>query len=112
MTAHRVPMGGVTVGNAGLWSAVVDRSEQKPRDDDLAAVALVLSLIGLVGCLPVGVAGLVMGYRSRDRIRRSDGALGGGGTARVAIVVGWIAVTVSVLALLAFLVAAVIRRST
>lgn len=82
------------------------------RDDDLAAVALVLSLIGLLGCLPVGVVAIVLGHRSRDRIRGSGGALRGAGTARAAIVIGWAGVAVSVLALLAFLVAAALRRGT
>lgn len=78
----------------------------------MAKVALVLSLLGLLGCLPVGLAGLAIGYRSRDRIRASAGALTGEGTARAAIVLSWVGIAVSVLALVAFMAAAAVRHST
>lgn len=78
----------------------------------MAKVALVLSLLGLLGCLPVGLVGLAIGYRSRDRIRASGGALSGEGVARAAIVISWVGVAISVLALLAFVVASAIRRTS
>lgn len=78
----------------------------------MAKVALVLSLLGLLGCLPVGLVGLAIGYRSRDRIRASCGSLGGEGVARAAIVLSWVGVAISVLALLAFVIASAIRRTT
>ena len=74
-------------------------------NDDGATVALLLSVVGLLGCLPVGAAGLAMGYLARERIRAADGALGGGGTAKWAIIIGWVAVTMSVVALIGLLVA-------
>lgn len=88
------------------------RLGQQTREDDLAKVALVVSLLALMGCLPVGVVGLAIGTRSRDRIRSSDGALTGEPIARAAIVISWIGITISLLAMLAFVVAAAIRRST
>jgi hypothetical protein len=80
------------------------------RNDDGATVALLLSVLGLMGCLPVGAAGLAMGYFARDRIQQADGALGGARTARAAIVIGWVAVSISMLALLALAVAGVVMR--
>jgi hypothetical protein len=80
------------------------------RSDDGATVALLLSVIGLLGCLPVGATGLLLGYLARDRIRKAEGALSGEGTARAAIVVGWVAVAVSLVALLAVAVAALVIR--
>lgn len=73
--------------------------------DDGATVALLLSVIGLLGCLPVGAAGVAMGYSARARIEAAGGALGGERTARAAVVVGWIAVGISITALLAIMVA-------
>jgi Domain of unknown function (DUF4190) len=75
-----------------------------PASDDAATVALLLSVVGLLGCLPVGAAGVAMGYVARARIRDSDGALGGERTAHAAIVVGWIAIGISVVALIVLLV--------
>jgi len=86
--------------------------DRPQREDDLAKVALVVSLLALLGCLPVGFVGLAIGYRSRDRIMASEGALGGERTARAAIVISWIGISISVLALVAFLVMVAIRRST
>lgn len=74
-------------------------------------MALLLSVIGLLGCLPVGAAGVAMGYSARARIRAADGALAGERSAAAAIVVGWVAVGISVLALLALLLAMAITRS-
>lgn len=73
--------------------------------DDVATVALLLSVVGLLGCLPVGVTGVAMGYSALARIRAADGELGGERTALAAVRVGWVAVGVSVVALLALLVA-------
>ena len=84
--------------------------DPQPRDDDGATVALLLSVVGLLGCLPVGAAGLAMGYLARERIEKADGALRGERTARAAIVIGWVAVSISVLALMALLVAAALTR--
>lgn len=85
--------------------------ERPPRNDDGATVALLLSVIGLLGCLPVGAAGVAMGYSARARIRAADGAVGGERSAAAAIVIGWVAVGISVLALLALLLALAITRS-
>jgi hypothetical protein len=74
-------------------------------NDDGATVALLLSVVGLLGCLPVGAAGLAMGYLARERIRAAGGALGGERTAYWAVVIGWVAVAVSVVALIGLLVA-------
>ncbi len=92
-----------------LASAAVGAPE-RARDDDGATVALVLSIIGLLGCLPVGAVGLLMGYAARERIQRSAGAVGGERTARYAIVIGWVAVSISVLALLTFAVLMAVTR--
>jgi hypothetical protein len=91
-------------------SAAVSPSDAPVRNDDGATVALLLSVLGLMGCLPVGAAGLAMGYLARERIQAADGALGGAGTARAAILIGWVAVSISVLALLALAVAAALTR--
>jgi hypothetical protein len=74
------------------------------RTDDAATVALLLSVVGLLGCLPVGAAGLAMGYVARARIRDSNGELGGERTANAAVIVGWIAIGISVVALIVLLV--------
>jgi hypothetical protein len=90
------------------------RSHRRPasqRTDDGATVALLLSVFGLLGCLPVGAAGLAMGYLARERIRAADGALGGERTARAAIVVGWVAVCLSAVALVGLALAAIVTGS-
>ena len=81
------------------------------RTDEGVTVALLLSVIGLLGCLPVGAVGVAMGYSARARIRAADGALGGARSAAAAIVVGWVAVGISVVALLALVVAMAVTGS-
>nr|HMR97173.1 hypothetical protein [Microthrixaceae bacterium] len=99
---------GARVGQAGPMRD--DRSG--PPEDDVAPVALLLSVIGLLGCFPVSLTALAIAYLSRERIRKSDGALGGERTVARAIVLGWVGVGVSVVVFLVFSVAAVIRRGT
>lgn len=81
-----------------------------PPEDDVAPVALILSVIGLLGCFPVSLTALAIAYLSRERIRRSDGALGGERTVARAIVLGWVGVGVALIALVVFAMAAVVRR--
>ena len=80
------------------------------RDDEAASVALLLSVIGLLGCFPVAFTALAIAYLSRERIRKSDGSLGGERTVRTAIVLGWVGVGVSVMAFMALGIAALVRR--
>ena len=82
----------------------------EPRPDDAATVALLLSVIGLLGCFPVAMTALAIGYLSRERIRKAGGALGGERTARRAIVLGWVGIGVSVAAFGALGIAALVRR--
>ena len=81
-----------------------------PPEDDVAPLGLLLSVIGLLGCFPVSLTALAIAYLSRERIRKSDGALGGERTVARAIVLGWVGIGVAVVAFLVFAVAAVIRR--
>lgn len=73
-------------------------------------VALLLSMMGLLGCLPVGAAGLALGYVIRDKARRQDPSAPDDPTIRWAIGLGWAAIVVSVLALVALGVLALARR--
>lgn len=97
--------------NGGIEAGPSRQRSASPRNDDGATVALLLSVFGLLGCLPVGAAGLAMGYLARDRIRAADGVLGGERTARAAIVIGWVAVCVSALALIGLAVAVLVTGS-
>jgi len=81
------------------------------KDDEFAQVALLLSILGLMGCFPVALCALAVAYLARERIRKADGALGGERTVRTAIVLGWVGVGVAAIAFVALLVAAVLRRS-
>jgi len=80
------------------------------KEDDAAPVALLLSIIGLLGCFPVALTALAIAYLARERIRRSDGALSGERTVRIAIVLGWVGVGVALVAVTALSVAAARRR--
>lgn len=69
-------------------------------------MALLLSIIGLMGCFPVSMTALAVAYLARERIGRSDGALGGERTVRIAIVLGWVGIGVALVAVTALGLAA------
>jgi hypothetical protein len=90
--------------------SVEPRTDGAARDDDAATVALLLSVVGLLGCFPVAMTALAVGYLSRERIRAAGGAIGGERTAQRAIVLGWVGIGVSVVAFTALGIAALVRR--
>jgi hypothetical protein len=63
-----------------------------PPTNGLAIASLVLSLLGLVGILPLlgTVLGLIFGYSARNQIVQSRGMQSGEGLARAGIIIGWI----------------------
>lgn len=103
-------------GEGNTADQVPNTADQVPnpptKDDEFAPVALLLSILGLLGCFPVALAALAIAYLARERIRKSNGSLGGERTVRIAIVLGWVGVGVAAVAFLALLVAAIVRRST
>ncbi len=58
----------------------------------LAITGFVLSLLSLCCCLGplAGVPGAICGHVALSRIKQSNGALGGGGLALAAVIMGWI----------------------
>lgn len=72
-------------------------------------VALLLSMMGLLDCLPVGAAGLALGYVLRDRARRDDATASEDPALSWAIRLGWAAIAISLLALIALGVLALVR---
>ncbi len=63
-----------------------------PPTNGLAVASLVLSLLGLLGILPLlgTILGLIFGYSARNQIAQSRGAQGGEGMAKAGITIGWI----------------------
>jgi len=64
-----------------------------PPTNGLAIASLVLSLLGLIGVLPLlgTVLGLIFGYSARNQIAQSQGTQGGEGLAKAGIIIGWVA---------------------
>ncbi|MCX7855039.1 MAG: DUF4190 domain-containing protein [Anaerolineae bacterium] len=63
-----------------------------PPTNGLAIASLVLSLLGLIGVLPLlgTVLGLIFGYSARNQIAQSRGTQGGEGLAKAGIIIGWV----------------------
>jgi hypothetical protein len=64
-----------------------------PKNDGLAIASMITSIVGVVLlCACVGivgtVAGAIMGYIARDRIRSSNGMLTGDGFALAGLIIG------------------------
>ncbi len=75
------------------------QSYQAPVNSPLATASLVLSILGLVGVLPLlgSIIGLILGYMARNDIESSGGTLGGGELAKWGIILGWIGVALALL---------------
>jgi len=86
----------------------------RPSTHFLAIVSLVLSILGLLPVLPLvgSIAGLVTGLMARKEIRSRPDLYTGEGPAKAGIVLGWIGLGGIVLICVAFLLLAVVSRST
>ena len=65
-----------------------------PPTDSLAIWALVLGILGFLCCIPFvpSVLAVVLGGRSREKIRASGGTLTGDSMAHTAVILGWIGI--------------------
>lgn len=77
-----------------------------PPTNGLAIASLVLSLLGLIGVLPLlgTVLGLIFGYSARNQIAQSRGTQGGEGLAKAGIIMGWVTLGIWALGICAALV--------
>jgi hypothetical protein len=73
-----------------------------PKTNGLAIAALVVSLVSLVSCPLIGLAGAIMGHIARRQVaeRRDEGA----GMALAGIIVGWIGLAIGILIVVFYIV--------
>jgi uncharacterized membrane protein len=76
----------------------------------MAIAAMVCGIVGIALCFVPSIVGLVLGFVSRSRIKRSNGALTGGGMALTGIILGFVAIALIVLYVV-FLVAVTVNSS-
>jgi hypothetical protein len=69
-----------------------------PPTDSLAIWSLVLGILGLMCCIPFvpSVLAIVLGGRSKEKVRASGGTLTGDTMAQVGVVLGWIGIGLDV----------------
>jgi hypothetical protein len=69
-----------------------------------AIAALILSILGLIGFLPLigSILGIVLGNSAKSDIRLSGGMQEGEGLAQAGVVIGWIGIALAVIGILAF----------
>lgn len=69
-----------------------------PPTNSKAITALILSIVSLVVCPLIGIAGIILGNQARAEIRQTGEQ--GEGMAQAGVIMGWIAVALATLALL------------
>lgn len=62
-----------------------------PKTSGLAIAALILGIVGLCSWIP-SIAAVICGHLALDKIRDTNGAVGGKGLATTGAVLGWIVV--------------------
>lgn len=72
---------------------------QAPATHILAIVSLVLSILGLVGVLPLlgSIGGIISGRIAQQEIMARPDQHGGEGMARAGVVLGWVGVAIGLL---------------
>jgi Domain of unknown function (DUF4190) len=76
----------------------------QPPNNGMAVASMVLGILGLIGLIWVisPILALVFGYVSKGQIDRSGGRQGGRGFAIAGIVMGWVGIAFSILAIVWF----------
>lgn len=75
----------------------------QPTISTKAVLAFVIALIGLITCPLLGaIIGVILGGQAQSEIDLSGGRQTGRGLATAAVVIGWIAVVVFLIALVSF----------
>ncbi len=64
---------------------------------------MVLGILGIVSCQPLGIVAIIMGNQAAEEISASGGRLGGEGMAKVGVILGWVAVALLALVIVGFL---------
>jgi thiol:disulfide interchange protein len=82
-----------------MTQAAMPSSGQPPRTDPLAIWALVMGILNLLCCIPFvpAILAVVLGGRSKEKIRTSGGTLTGESLAQTAVILGWIGIGLDVL---------------
>ena len=80
----------------------------------MAIASLILGIAGVAACLgPLGaIPALILGYKARDEIDRTGGVQEGRGMAVAGIVLGWIGVGITVVAIVLGIVIALVGTTT
>ncbi len=68
-----------------------------PPNHPKAVLSLVLGIIGLLCCGPVGIAAFIIGRKTEKEIIASNGSLGGAGLAKAGWILGAIAIVLLIL---------------
>jgi thiol:disulfide interchange protein len=82
-----------------MTQAAMPSPGQPPRTDSLAIWALIMGILNFVCCIPFvpAVLAVVLGGRSKEKIRASGGTLTGESMAQTAVILGWIGIGLDVL---------------
>jgi hypothetical protein len=84
-----------------------------PSQNANAIIALVLGILGLTSCyILTGIPALVLGYKARREIDDSGGRQAGRGLATAGIVLGWVSVGLTAIAVLFFVAIFAIGAAT
>ncbi|MFZ8844538.1 DUF4190 domain-containing protein [Thermoflexus sp.] len=69
------------------------------RTSGKAIASLILSLLGLVGVLPLigSILGIIFGNQAKGEIARSGGDLAGEGLAQAGVIIGWVGLALTVI---------------
>jgi hypothetical protein len=69
------------------------------RTSGKAIASLILSLLGLVGVLPLigSILGIIFGNQAKGEIARSGGDLTGEGLAQAGVIIGWVGLALNVI---------------
>jgi hypothetical protein len=75
-----------------------------PRTPGSATAALILGICAVTLCAPIcGPLAIIYGHKARREVGNSDGALTGSGLGLAGIIMGWVAVALTVIVVLAII---------
>lgn len=73
-----------------------------------ATLSLIFGILGLVVCMPFGIAAVIVGNQAKAEIAASGGYMSGEGSAKAGVILGWIAIGLTIAAVVVILLVVIL----
>ena len=100
---------GMDAGGGGFQPSPAPAYAPQGTTSQKALWSLILAIVSFVVCgIFASIPAIILGSMAKKEIQASGGALTGDGLAKAGVILGWINIVISILAILVFIIMAIV----